>query len=187
MRNVWFVTTLCAIVGAGTAAAAEVEFQVTPRMGVGHLHVDRFEGVDQDELRHADTIGIGCGAGLLTPIGVVFELGVDFFTEGDLFNFGDSFDISQEFLSVGYQFELGNGWRLVPRVGRARWELHSDEGWLFNPGPEETREIRGYNYFWEVGVARRLNRVLTLGAAYKQGDFDFGDSRSASVVLTLGF
>jgi hypothetical protein len=170
----------------GTANAAESEFQITPRAGVGDLRIDQFEGVD-DNLADTDTYGLGVGVGFLTPIGIVFEAGADNFGDFDLFNTFDSFNLSQKFASVGYQFELGEGWRLVPRVGRAHWKLRSEEGRIFNPGPEEVRSISGDNYFWEASISRRISRVVTLGMNYRQGNFDFGRARTASFVVTFGF
>ena len=168
------------------ADAAESEFQITPRVGRGDLRIDRFEGVDSN-LAEIDTYGLGVGMGFLTPIGVVFEAGVDDFADFDFFDTFDSFKLTQKFASVGYQFELGEGWRLVPRVGRVHWKLRSEEGFLFNPGPEEVRSISGDDYFWEASISRRISRVVTLGMNYKQGNFDFGRSRTASFIVTLGF
>lgn len=168
------------------AEAVTPEFQIAPRVGLGALRLDEFVGVNDDR-DQSDTYGIGVGFGFLTPIGIVAELGADSFGDFDLFDSFDSVSLSQEYLSVGYQAELGDGWRLVPRVGRAHWKLRSEEGRLFNPGPEEEREIRGYNYFWEIGVSRRVSRVVTLGMNYRQGQYEFGRTRSAVFVVTLGF
>ena len=75
----------------------------------------------------------------------------------------------------------------MPRVGRAHWKLRSQEGRLFNPGPEEVREAKGDSYFWEIGVARQISRVVTLGATFKQGAVRFGRTQSAAFTVTLGF
>jgi hypothetical protein len=77
--------------------------------------------------------------------------------------------------------------QIRPRVGRAHWKLRSQEGRLFHAGPEEVREVRGDSYFWEVGVARQVSNVVTLGVNYKQGQYDFGRTRSTAFTVTLGF
>ncbi len=187
MRSVLMILvagTLLAL--QGTAIAAQTEFQITPRAGFGDLRIDRFVGTEHS-LADKDTYGAGVGLGVLTPFGVVFEAGIDDFGDFDFFNTLDSRRLTQKSASVGYQFELGQGWRLVPRIGRAHWKLRSEEGLLFNPGPEEVRTISGDDYFWEASVSRRISNVVTLGMNYKQGNFDFGRSRSASFVVTLGF
>jgi hypothetical protein len=168
------------------AFSAESEFQITPRVGMGELRVDQFVGVNDQEIT-VDTQGLGVSFGFLTPVGVVAEIGADTFGDYNFFESFDSYRLTQQFLSLGYQFELGDGWRLVPRAGRARWKLRSEEGWLFNPGPELTREARGYNYFWELSVARRISKTVTLGLNYKQGSYEFGRSHSAAFLVTLGF
>jgi hypothetical protein len=166
--------------------SAESEFQITPRIGVGELRIDRFVGVRDEEIT-TSTHGIGVSFGFLTPTGIVGEVGAETFGDFDLFDTFDSHELTQQFVSLGYQFELGDGWRIVPRAGRARWKLRSEEGLLFNPGPEETREVRGYEYFWELSVARRVSRTVTLGLNYKQGSYEFGRSQSAAFLVTLGF
>jgi hypothetical protein len=168
------------------SVAATPEFQISPRAGLGSLRVDALVGVN-DDLVSTDTYGIGAGFGYLTPIGIVGEIGADTFGDFDLFDSLDSFSLTQQFVALGYQAELGSGWRLVPKVGRAHWKLRSEEGRLFNPGPEEAREKRGYDYFWEVSLSRRISSVVTMGVVYKQGQYEFGRTRSTAFLVTLGF
>jgi hypothetical protein len=177
---------LCALLLQSTAFAVTPEFQITPRIGIGSLKVDELVGVNEERI-DVDTYGIGASAGYLTPIGVVVELGADNFSDFTFFGSFDTFELSQQFASIGYQFDLGHRWRLVPRVGRAHWKLHSKEGLIFNPGPEEVRDVRGDSYFWEIGVARQVSRVVTLGMTFKQGQYDFGRTQSAAFTVTLGF
>jgi hypothetical protein len=177
---------LCAILLPPAASAVEQQFQISPRAGFGSLEVDQFAGLNAQRV-DVDTYGLGASVGYLTPIGVVLEIGADRFSDFDLFETFDNFRLSQEFASIGYQFDLGNQWRLVPRVGRAHWKLRSREGRLFNPGPEEERTVKGYNYFWEIGVARQISRVVTLGVNYKRGQYEFGSTQSATFTVTLGF
>jgi len=176
----------CAFLLQAPASAVTPEFQIAPKAGFGLLKVDELVGVNESRV-DTDTYGFGVSFGYLTPIGVVAEIGADEFGDFDLFNTFDSFRLSQQFASIGYQFDLGNRWRLVPRVGRAHWKLRSHEGRLFNPGPEEAREVRGDSYFWEVGIARHIAGVVTLGVTYKHGQYDFGRTQSAAFTVTFGF
>jgi hypothetical protein len=186
MRIVLAAVIVLAAFGSDSARAVESEFQISPRAGRGDLQIDAFQGLN-DQSADTNTFGLGCGFGVLTPIGVVVEAGGDSYGDLDIVGALDSFTLSQNFAAVGYQFELGSGWRIVPKVGRTRWKLRSEEGMLFNPGPEATREIRGYDYYWEASVSRRISSVVALGVAYKQGDFSFGRSRTTSFLVTLGF
>lgn len=196
MRSLLMSLALCALFAAhGTALAQsgnglrQSEFQITPRAGLGELRIDQFErlGFDED-FSNRDTHGIGVGFGFLTPIGIVIEAGADYFGDEDLFDTDDAFSLKQEFLSVGYQFELGDGWRLVPRVGRAHWKLRSEEGQFFEfDRDDDSREIRGDDYFYEASISRRISRVVSLGLNLKHGDYGFGRTRSAAFQITLGF
>ena len=96
-------------------AAQDTEFQVSPRVGRGELKLDQFRNIDED-LEEVDTAGLGVSLGVLTPIGVLFEAGTETFGNFDFFNADDEFELQQHYVAVGYQFELGDGWRIVPTI-----------------------------------------------------------------------
>jgi hypothetical protein len=177
------VVALCAV--AQPALSAErSEFQITPRIGQGELRLDEFKDVDRD-LYETDTYTYGLGLGVKTPIGLLFEIGAD--AQGNIEWFGDDreFSLSQRYVAIGYQFELGDGWRLIPKVSRVRWKLRSDEG-LFDFHDDDHEEIRGYEYVYEATVGKQVSRAVTLGLNYKQGDYDFGRARAVSFVVQIG-
>lgn len=185
MRTTFLAVTLLSTLALQTARAAEHEWQITPRGFAGDLDIKRqFTGVNGTRT-DADLAGIGCGVGYLTPVGVVVAASVDASAEYDFYGSFDSYSLDQLSVAVGYQFELGNGWRVVPMVGRTRWRLESEEGLLFNPGPEERDVIRGYDYYWEASVSRRISQAVSLGVSYRQGDYQFGQSRAAAFVVTI--
>ena len=174
---------LCAVAQSGFAA--ESEFLITPRIGQGELEIDAFEGVN-DDLRETETYGLGVGFGVLTPIGVVIEIGADAQGRLEVIDEDDDFSLSQRYIAVGYQIPLGDGWQLTPQVGRSRWKLRSDNSLLdFNSSDND--EMRGYEYIYEATIARRLSRVVTLGLNYKHGDFEFGRARAVSFLVQFGF
>lgn len=160
------------------------EFQITPRIGQGELRLDAFEGVN-DELHETDTYGLGIGFGVKTPIGVLFEVGGDSYGNIEIFDDEEEFSLTQRYIAVGYQLELGDGWRLIPKVSRVRWKLRSDEG-LFDFHDDDDRELRGYEYVYEATIGKQVSRVITLGLNYKQGDYDFGRARAVSFMVQIG-
>jgi hypothetical protein len=164
-------------------AEADSEFQITPRIGQGELKLDAFAG--DEELHETDTYGLGVGFGVKTPIGVLFEVGGDSQGNIEIFDDDEEFSLTQRYIAVGYQFELGDGWRLIPKVSRVRWKLRSDEG-LFDFHDDDAREMRGYEYVYEATIGRKVSRALTLGLNYKQGDYDFGRARAVSFVVQIG-
>jgi hypothetical protein len=188
MRSTLMAATLALFAVAQPVLSAEgdSEFQITPRIGQGELRIDAFEGVN-DELHEMDTYGLGIGFGVKTPIGLLFEVGGDW--QGKILIFDDDdkleFNLTQRYIAVGYQLELGDGWRLIPKVSRARWKLRSDEG-LFDFNDDDEREMRGYEYVYEATIGRKVSRVLTLGLNYKHGEYDFGRARVVSFVVQLG-
>lgn len=183
MRTMFLAATLAACAVARPALADDSEFQITPRIGQGELRLDEFEGIES--LHETDTYVLGLGFGVKTPIGVLFEIGGD--TQGNIEMFDDDeeFSLSHRYVAIGYQFELGDGWRLIPKVSRVRWKLRSETG-LFDFFDDDGREQRGYDYVYEATVGRKVSRVLTLGLNYRQGNYDFGRARALSFVVQVG-
>lgn len=175
---------LCAVMQPAFGAEDDSEFQITPRIGQGELRLDAFDGVDA-ELHETDTYGFGIGFGVKTPIGVLFEVGGDSQGNIEIFDDDEEFNLTQRYVAIGYQFELGDGWRLIPKVSRVRWKLRSDEG-LFDFNDDDDKEMRGYEYVYEGTIGKQVSRVLTLGLNYKQGDYDFGRARVVSFVVQVG-
>lgn len=169
-----------------SAQAAEAQWQITPRGQFGDLDVKREYTGANGPRTDGDLLGVGCGFGYLMPFGVVVEVGADVGAEFDFFDALDSYSIDQQFAAVGYQFELGEGWRFVPKFGRVRWRLESEEGMFLNPGPERRDVLEGYDYYWEASISRRISRVVALGIDYKQADHRFGRARSTSFMVTIG-
>jgi hypothetical protein len=175
---------LCGLGQNAFVHAAESEFQITPRIGQGELEIDAFEGVN-DDLRESETYGFGIGFGVLTPVGVVLEIGGESHGRMELFDENDDFSLSTQYVALGYQIPLGDGWQLTPKVSRVRWKLRSDNSLLdFNSSDNE--EMRGYEYMYEATIAKQVSRVVRLGLNYKQGDFEFGKARAVSFVVQFG-
>ena len=181
------IAMLCALATATSLAAAEgAEFQISPRAGRGVLKLDQFRNVN-DNLAEMDTGGLGVAFGVLTPVGLLLEGGTESYGHFDFFDSDDEFCLRQHYVALGFQFELGDGWYLLPKLGRSKWKLTSEKGWLLHDDDVETDLQRGYEYFWELGFGKRVNDVMTLGASVRSGDFDFGSADSVSFVMTFGF
>jgi hypothetical protein len=181
------LTTLCALATTAPLFAAErTEFQIRPRAGRGVLKLDQFRNVD-DDLAELDTGGLGVSFAVVTPIGLMVEAGTESYGNFDFFSADDSFVLRQDYAALGYQFELGDGWRLVPKVGRAKWKLTSEKGALFHDDDVVTDVQRGYEYFWELGFGKRVNDLMTLGASVRSGSYEFGDAGSVAFVMTFVF
>jgi hypothetical protein len=170
---------LCAFVLHGADAAGTSEFQISPRAGFGSLKVDGLVGINRERINR-DTSVAGPASAISRRSASSPRLAR---TASATSTSGTRSTAS----GSRNQFDLGNRWRLVPRVGHAWWKLRTEEGRIFNPGPEATRTVHGESFFWEIGVARQISRVVTLGAAFRQGQYDFGRTQSATFTVTLGF
>jgi hypothetical protein len=177
------LATLCALTTTTSLAAEHAEFQLSPRAGRGVLKLDRFRNVDQ-RLAEIDTGGLGVSFAVLTPIGLLLEGGTESYGHFDFFDSDDELVLRQDYLALGYQFELGDGWYLVPKAGRSRWKLSSEDGFLLL---HDDDALRGYEYFWEVGFGKRVTHRLSLGASVRAGDYEFGDAGSVAFVMTFSF
>jgi hypothetical protein len=113
----------------------------------------------------------------------VLETGLFRAGSSDWFD-SDDYIFTEYFGSIGYQFDLGRGFSITPRVGRARWKLEADDVWFFgeDDAPPTTR---GYQNYWEVSAMKRINDVFSLGVSHKENRHDFG--RVRSTVFTVMF
>jgi hypothetical protein len=177
------LATLCALTPTSLAAAERAEFQISPRAGRGILKLDQFRNVDE-RLAEMDTGGLGASFGVLTPVGLLVEGGTESYGHFDFFDSDDEFVLRQDYIALGYQFELGDGWYLVPKAGRSRWKLSSEDGFLLLHDHDVER---GYEYFWEIGIGKRVTRRMSLGASVRSGDYEFGDAGSVAFVMTFSF
>jgi hypothetical protein len=188
MRKVCMaLATVCALGTTTPLLAAErTEFQISPRAGRGVLKLDQFRNVD-DDLAELDTGGLGVSFGVLTPIGLLVEGGTESYGNFNFFDADDEFVLRQDYVALGYQFELGEGWHIVPKVGRSKWKLTSEKGWLLHDDDVETDLQRGYEYFWELTFGKRVNDVMSVGGSVRSGSYEFGDAGSVAFVMTFSF
>lgn len=184
MRKLCMVLmTVCALATTTSLPAAErAEFQISPRAGRGILKLDQFRNVD-DNLAELDTGGLGVSFAVLTSVGLLVEGGTESYGRFDFFDADDEFILRQHYVALGYQFELGDGWHLVPKLGRSKWKLSSEDGPLLS-GDDVAQ---GYEYFWEVGFGKRINDLMSLGASVRSGNYEFGDAGSVAFVMTFAF
>lgn len=173
---------------AHTAVAAEGdhEFRIGPRIGKGEIRIDAAKPISSalvDRTREEDTVGLGGTFEYRAPFGLVLEVGHYTHGESDWWD-DDSLVMTETTGSIGWQFDLGNGFSLIPRVGRARWKVEDDVKW-WDDDDEINPTIRGYQNYWEVSAMKRLNSVISLGVSHRQSSFDFG--RAHSTVFTAMF
>lgn len=179
MRATLLLLTCCMLGAASVTSAADWQFQLAPRAGEGHLRID----IPQRAALTPDTFGAGVTAGVLTPVGVVLQAGLDRYGHYTFFGL-DEFRFDQEYVAAGYQFELGNGWRVVPTGGWAYWKLDRF-GFLVRRKDEQS--LTGHDAFWGLSISKQIARRVSLGAAYQQGNYDFGRQRTTTFMAMFNF
>jgi hypothetical protein len=184
-KKKWLVA-LAGLLAAGAAAAENrTEMQITPMVGYSHLRIDG-DWLESGATNRLDQLLWGASLGVKTPFNVVVEIGTANAVHEDWFSSND-FDLDMDFAALGYQADFGNGWRFVPKVGRMKWKLYSDDGHLVDPAGDRHKALRGYDNYFEASLMRHLSESITLGVNFKDVDTEFGHSRSGALVVTFGF
>jgi hypothetical protein len=184
MKRMQIVLGLTLLAIAGAASAADSGFQVIPSLGRGRLLIDADQVVTNKDT-DVDTIVAGVTFAYVTPIGLGFEVGGTRHQSDNLFGAFDDFRLDQGHAAIDWQIDTPNGFRIVPKVGRARWKLYSREGALFHPGPEATETVDGYEYFWELSFSKKITPTIALGASVRDSNYQFGEARSLSFIASF--
>jgi hypothetical protein len=187
MKAATIVLTVLTAAHCSLANAVEQEFQITPRIGFGEIRLD--PGILSIDLpRENDTTDVGVGFGFVTPIGVMLEVGLQLQTNLlDRSEDPDELTLTEQYIAAGLQLELGNGFRLTPKIGRTRWRLRSEDSPLFDLGSGSKEAIEGYEDFWEVSFTKTLVGWLSMGLRYRSTEYEFGRVESTMFVTTFGF
>lgn len=181
----WLVALAGCLVAGAAAAENGSEMQITPMLGYSHLRIDG-DWLDSGTTNRLDQLAWGATLGVKTPFNVVVEIGTASAIHQDWFSSND-FDLETDFATLGYQMDFGNGWRFVPKVGRMKWKLYSDDQHLVDLQGDSRKTLRGYDNYYEASLMRHLSESIALGVNFKDVDTEFGHSRSGGLVVTFGF
>jgi hypothetical protein len=170
---------------AGSAAPVADGFQIGTRIGKSTLKLDA-DATSTHEVVEKDTLLTGVTLGYVSPFYVMVEGGYS--SQGNWTWFGteDKYRLSEYSAAVGLQIDTPHGFRLIPKVGRERWDLYSKQGLLNTSTPGNTSTRRSYDNFWEFTLQKKINEVVALGVTYKDNPYDFGDAKSIAFTATFG-
>ncbi len=168
-----------------TSAMAAEGFQISPRVGKTTLRIDA-DALTTHQMVEKDTFLTGVTLGYVTPFYLMAEGGYSTQGNWDVFGSEDKYKLSEYTIAVGFQIDTPKGFRIVPKVGRARWDLYSKEGYLDNPGPELANTVRSYDYFWELTLQKKVSDSVALGVTYKDNPYDFGNVKSIAFTASFG-
>jgi hypothetical protein len=167
-----------------TAALAGEGIQISPRIGKSTLKLDR-DTTTTNEVVEKDTLLTGVSLAYVTPFYLMVEGG--YASQGNWTWFGteDKYRLSEYSVAVGLQIDTPHGFRIVPKVGRVRWDLYSREGLLNTKTPDNTNTWRSYDNFWELTFQKKIGESVALGVTYKDNPYDFGNAKSFAFTATF--
>ena len=161
------------------AQSADPDVRLGARVGPGELRINANEMIGDervDSLQTEDMIGLGGTFEYRPFMGLVLEAGLLTAGSTDWFD-SEEYQFTEYFGSIGYEFQFGNGFSVIPRVGRGRWKLEADDNWFFEEEGNPA-SFRGYQNYWEITGTKRLNERMSLGISHKENHHDFGRVRS---------
>lgn len=184
MKIHYALASLLLSVTTGSAMAAE-GFQISPRVGKSTLRLDA-DAVTTHEAVEKDTFLTGVTMAYVTPFYLMAEGGYS--TQGNWTWFGseDKYKLSEYSIAVGVQIDTPRGFRIVPKVGRERWDLYSKEGLLHTTLPNTANTRRSYDNFWELTLQKKIGESVALGVTYKDNPYDFGNMKSIAFTASFG-
>jgi hypothetical protein len=168
------------------AALRDPAFYVSPRVGKGSIQIRQRANVSEVD-DDVDALYLGVTGGWLSPIGVLLEVGYDTQSNFDLFTALDKYTLEHTYGMIGYEIPLGRTWRLTPKVGRSKWSLQKRDGAFLHHGPEGVKKIRGYEDIWELEMCGKVSDAVSLGAAYRNTEYDFGRANEIMFVAKFEF
>lgn len=178
------VLTLAMVLCSSEVLARDTVIQIAPSIGMGRLHIAADQALSHQS-EDADTLALGVTVGVVTPIGLLFEVGGFNYSNFSFLGAAERINLGEGTFAVGYQFESANGFRAVPKVGRMKWRLSDKEGQLFNPGPEAQNIGAGYANFWALSLQKHIAKWVSLGVDLKAESLDVARARAIMFVATF--
>jgi len=98
-----------------------------------------------------------------------------------LFGWAVGGEVRETYGAVGYDFELGRGWNITPKLGLTNWELQSGELEDVVDGSGELQDrIDGEDAFLEIAVTKHFNSHVGIGFSLRHAEVEFGSVSSAA-------
>jgi hypothetical protein len=94
-------------------------------------------------------------------------------------------NVSHRWIGGGWQFDLGDAWKLTPKAGLTWSNLTSSEEDLFDSEPVD--EFSDTVPFFEIALEHRFFERLGVGLYYRHTEEDWGLTRDAGLSLSWAF
>lgn len=172
-----------ALAGVATAAESTDRFEVTPRLGVTTLSLDA-QALKSNQPIEEDAGQLGVNLRYVNHFGPMVEVGHNAQRTRNWDDHDNALRLTQYELAVGWQFETAKGFRITPKVGRARWDLYSPDA-LLTQTKAGTNTRRGYDTFWELSLEKTVTDSIALGVAFRDNGYEFGNVRSVAFIASF--
>jgi len=175
----WSGIAVAALIAGTVNAGDRGQFQITPYVGHAQLRVDG----QYLEFGNSETLDqwiAGISAGYRASFGLLVEIGTAASGE-PMFGWGFAGDVRETYGAVGYDFELGRGWHVTPKLGYTNWELQGGEFEDVVDGSGELQDrIDGEDAYLEIAVIKHFNSHVGIGFALRHAEVEFGQVTSAA-------
>jgi len=178
-KTKWAGVAVVALAAGGATAGDRGQFQITPYVGHAQVRVDGkyLEFGDNETI---DQWIAGISAGYRAPFGLVVEIGTAA-TGEPMFGWAVGREVRETYGAVGYDFELGRGWHVTPKLGLTSWHLHGGELEDVVDGSGELRDsIDGEDAYLEIAVTKHFNSHVGIGFSLRHAELEIGQLSSAA-------
>jgi len=180
-----FVALLASSILASVATAAEStdRFEITPRVGVTTLSLDA-PALKSNQPVEEDAGQLGVNLRYVNHAGQVVDVGYNGQRTRNWDDHDNALRLTQYELALGWQFNTVRGFRITPKVGRARWDLYSPDA-LLTQTKMGTNTRRGNDTFWELGLEKTVTDNIALGVTFRDSGYEFGNVRSVAFIASF--
>ena len=178
-KTKWSGVAAAALIAGAANAGDRGQFQITPYVGHAQVRIDG-QYLEFGDNETVDQWIAGISAGYRAPFGLVVEIGTAA-TGEPMFGWGSAGDVRETYGAVGYDFELGRGWHLTPKLGLTNWQLQGGEFEDLVDGSGELRDsIDGEDAYLEIAVTKNINSHVGMGFSLRHAEVEFGQVSSAA-------
>lgn len=176
-KTKWSGVAVVALIAGAANAGDRGQFQIAPYLGHANVKVDgRYLEFGNNE--SFDQWLAGIAAAYRAPFGLIVEIGTAA-TGEPIFGWATGGEVRETYGAVGYDFELGRGWYLAPKLGLTSWRLKGGDFEDVVAGNGELRDsIDGEDAYLEVAATRYFNSHVGIGITLRHAEFEFGQATS---------
>jgi len=173
----WSGVAVVALLAGAANGGDRGQFQITPYLGHANVKVDgRYLEFGNSE--SFDQWLAGISAAYRAPFGLVVEIGTAA-TGEPIFGWATGGEVRETYGALGYEFELGRGWHLAPKLGLTSWRLKGGDLEDVVDGSGELRDsLDGEDVYLEIDATRHFNSHVGIGLSLKYAAVEFGEVTS---------